>query len=86
MGKTSLQLEHEVIDEEQNQIYARFSGVIVLIDQSSNTKKEISNPEQIKSLIRPQLIQISNDIPPRSLSSNCFTYRFKTRPSDIVTF
>lgn len=82
MGNTSLQLEHEVIDEESNQIFLRCGGTIVFMDKDLTFKIKLTSPEFHKPLIKPHVLEVSNYIPQRP--SKSFAYHFNTRPSDLV--
>lgn len=71
VGTTSIEQEHEIIEEKSNQVIIRTSGVLVGIDFDSSSqiiKRKISSIETMKSLIKPKIIQFDTELPKRCLS------------------
>lgn len=84
VGTTSIDLEHEFIEEASNQVIIRASVVLIAFESSSSQfiKKEIMDPQSLKNILKPRVIQFDTQIPKRP--SNSFIYSFSTRPSDKV--
>jgi len=86
IGRTSLQLEHEIINWKTKEVIARYGGTIVLLSSLETTpanKRELTNVEEAKKIVKPSKIQVETSIPPRP--SNAYLYSFPSRPSDNVS-